>query len=81
MLYLKGQTGLNLDDCERARGVNEKDELYFIDLEIDDQSFRLDKGDVWNLLCIAKSVFDRMIDPHQMLKTQENVDFSSMNNF
>jgi hypothetical protein len=35
------------------------------DLEIDGVPFRMDKGDVWNLYCIAESAFNRMKDPVQ----------------
>ena len=43
--------------------VDEANEVLWIDLEIDGQSFRMDKGDVWDILCTAESVFDRMNDP------------------
>ena len=33
------------------------------DLEIDGETFRIDKGDVWNLYTIMNSVFDEMPDP------------------
>ena len=43
--------------------VNLDDELEYIDIEIDGQAFRMDKGDAWTVLCVAQPVFDRMNDP------------------
>jgi hypothetical protein len=42
--------------------IDSEDLVHWIDLEIDDQVFQLDKGDVWNLWTIVNTVFDRMID-------------------
>ena len=50
---------------EYVEHTDELDRVHWIELEIDDQVFYLDKGDVWNLLCISQSVFDRMVDPNK----------------
>ena len=48
---------------------NPYDEVEYIDLEIDGVPFRMDKGDVWNLYCIAQSAFDKMKDPVRISHT------------
>ena len=52
-------------NIDAVKYTDELDRVHWIELEIDDQVFILDKGDVWNLLCISQSVFDRMVDPHK----------------
>ena len=38
----------------------------YIDLEIDGEAFRIGKGDVWKLFCIAQTAFDKMKDPSEI---------------
>jgi len=47
-------------DC--VERVDSEDQIHWIELKINDQVFEMDRQDVWELLCIANTVFDRMFD-------------------
>ena len=42
--------------------VDSEDQVHWIELEIDDQVFIMDRDDVLELYNISKTVFDRMVD-------------------
>ena len=51
-----------LTDDKKVKGIKLViKELYTKDKDI--YSFDMDKGDVWNVWCIANTVFDKMILP------------------
>jgi len=41
--------------------LNDDDDVKGIELVIDDDVYFMDKGDVWNILSIANSVFNKMV--------------------
>lgn len=45
-----------------VENVDSKALVHWIELEIDDQVFMMDREDVYELFRIANSVFDRMVD-------------------
>lgn len=42
---------------------DENNVLYAVDLVIDGEVYRLDKGDLWSLHCIFENTFNRMENP------------------
>ena len=42
--------------------IDENDELYAVNLVIDGEVYRLDKGELWSLHCIVENCFGRMED-------------------
>lgn len=47
---------------EAIECVDSEGNIHWVELEINEESFNMDREDIWDLLCIAKTVFDRMID-------------------
>ena len=47
--------------------VDDKDQVHWIEREIDDQVFIMDREDLWELYCIVNTAFDRMVDVEEAI--------------